>query len=183
MFECVSTRTLRYNYHILKWCLKFAPDEFVAIIRASIKFGIHHPMWKTSAVVVIPKAKKPSYADPKAWRPIQLLECFGKLVEKIMACRIIFELSKHNLTPLQQFGGRSNSSCYDAVITVLHNIQTAKKSKMVSSFLMVDIKGFFDHIHHNRLIHVLSVHIRFPPCNLSLGGIFRDQQTCIHSPW
>ena len=74
------------GYAILKWVAKSAPDELGAIIRASIKFGIHHPCWKTFAIVAIPKAKKPSYADPKAWRPIQLLECLGKLVEKIMAC-------------------------------------------------------------------------------------------------
>ena len=143
------------GYKILKWALSAAPDEFVAIIRASVKLGIHHPSWKESLVCVIAKAKKPSYADPKAWRPIQLLECMGKLVEKIVARRIIYDLGRHNLSPMEQFGGRSNSSCYDAAISLTHDIQMAKKNKLISSFLAVDVKGFFDHIHHDRLIKVL----------------------------
>ena len=55
------------GYAILKWVAKSAPDELAAIIRTSVCFGIHHPCWKTSAIIAIPKAKKPSYADPKAW--------------------------------------------------------------------------------------------------------------------
>jgi hypothetical protein len=143
------------GYKILKWALTAAPDEFMAIIQASIKLGIHHDLWKSTTVVVIPKAKKPSYTDPKTWRPIQLLDCLGKIVEKIVARRIIYKLGRYQLSALEQFGGRSNSSCYDAVATVLHDIQMAKKQKLVSSLLMVDIKGFFDHVHHDRMIKIL----------------------------
>ena len=31
------------NYQVLKWAHSSRPDEFGAIIRASVKFGIHHP--------------------------------------------------------------------------------------------------------------------------------------------
>jgi len=143
------------GYKILKWVLTAAPDEMTAIVKASIRIGTHHPRWKSSLVVVIPKAKKPSYSDPKAWRPIQLLDTLGKLIEKIMAKRIIYEIGRHNLTPLEQFGGCSNSSCYDAITSLTHDIQTAWKKNLIASFLVVDVKGFFDHIHHNRLIYVL----------------------------
>jgi len=64
-------------------------------------------------------------------------------------------IGKYNLTPMEQFGGRSNSSCQDALISLTHDIQTAWKQKQVFSFLVVDVKGFFDHIHHDRLIKVL----------------------------
>ena len=150
-----APRSSGIGYKILKWAWVANPDEMAAIIKASIKLGIHHERWKSSLVVVIPKAKKPTYSDPKAWRPIQLLDCLGKLIEKIMAKRIIYEIGAYNLVPMEQFGGRSNSSCYDALITLTHDVQTAKKSKLVSSFLAVDVKGFFDHVHHDRLIKVL----------------------------
>ena len=58
------------GYKILKWAFTEAPDEMMAIIRVSLKLGIHHPKWKSSLVMVIPKAKKPSYSDPKVWRLI-----------------------------------------------------------------------------------------------------------------
>jgi len=73
------------GYKILKWAFTAAPDEMSAIIKASLKLGHHHKRWKSSLVIVIPKAKKPSYSNPKAWRPIQLLDTLGKLVEKVVA--------------------------------------------------------------------------------------------------
>ena len=164
------------GYRILKWALSECPDEITAIIRASIKLGIHLPRWKTALIVVIPKAKKPTYSDPKAWRPIQLLDTLGKLVEKIMAKRIIYDIGKYNLTPLEQFGGRSNSSCYDAVISLTHDIQMGKKANKVSSLLAMDVKGFFDHIHHNRLTKVLW-DMGFPPNVCSWVGSFVSQRS------
>ena len=143
------------GYAILKWVAKSAPDELGAVICASIKFGIHHPCWKTSAIVAILKAKKPTYSDPKAWHPIQLLECLGKLVKKIMAHRIIYEIGKYNLIPMEQFGSRSNSSCYDTVLSVANDVQTTRKKKLISTLLMVDVKGFFDHVQHDHLIKVM----------------------------
>jgi len=83
------------GYKILKWALAAAPDKMSTIVKSSIKLGVHHPRWKSSLVVVIPKAKKPSYSDPKAWRPIQLLDTLSKLIKKIMAKRIIYEIGRH----------------------------------------------------------------------------------------
>ena len=33
---------------------------------------------------------------------------------------------------------------------------TARQKGLVSSFLAIDIKGFFDHVNHKRMIHVLK---------------------------
>jgi len=70
---------------VWKWVMSVAPDQLTAIIRTSIKLGIHHPSWKQSLIAVIPKNNKKDMAQPKSHRPIQLIECLGKLVEKIMA--------------------------------------------------------------------------------------------------
>ena len=107
-------------------------------------------------VVVIPKNNKKDMALPKSHRPIQLIECLGKLVEKIIAKRITFELGKHELMPFNQFGGRSNSSCLDARLSLTHDIQTARERGLVSSFLAVDVKGFFNHVDHKHLIDILN---------------------------
>jgi hypothetical protein len=39
-------------------------------------------------MVVIPKPNKPDYSNPKAYRPIALLNCLGKVLEKLMASRL-----------------------------------------------------------------------------------------------
>ena len=56
--------------------------------------------------------------------------------------------------PFNQFGGRSNASCTDAGLSLIHDIHTARQKGLVSSFLAIDIKGFFDHVNHTRMIHV-----------------------------
>ena len=144
------------NYKVWKWVATIAPEQFIAIIHAAIHLGIHHPSWKKSMVIVIPKNNKKDMALPKSHRPIQLIECLGKLVEKIIVKRITFEMGKHELMPFNQFGGRSNSSCLDAGLSLTHDIQTAQEKGLVSSFLAVDVKGFFDHVDHKRLLDVLE---------------------------
>ena len=57
--------------------------------------------------------------------------------------------------PFCQFGGRPSASCLDAGMSLVHDIQVAKNRKLVSSFLALDIKGFFDHVNHDRMVHVL----------------------------
>ena len=105
--------------------------------------------------VVIPKPGKPSYSVPRAYRPIQLLECMGKVLEKIVASRLMFDIGKHELVPFIQFGGCTASSCVDAGLSLTHDIQSAWKHGMVASVLAIDVKGFFDKVNHQRMAHVL----------------------------
>ena len=80
----------------------------------------------------------------------------GKLVEKIVTKRLLFDAGKYELMPFNQFGGRSNASCTDAGLSLIHDIHTARQKGLVSSFLAIDIKGFFDHVNHKRMVHVLK---------------------------
>ena len=62
-----------------------------SVIEASVHLGIHHPRWKCALVVAVPKPGKKDYSSPCSHRPIQLIECLGKLVEKIVAKRLTFD--------------------------------------------------------------------------------------------
>ena len=54
--------------------------------------------------MILPKLNKPSYSDLRAYRPIRLLECTGKILEKIVASRLSFDIGKHDLVLFEQFG-------------------------------------------------------------------------------
>jgi hypothetical protein len=57
-------------------------------------------IWCTTITIALAKPGKPDYSDPR--RLIQLLECIGKVLEKIMADRLAFFLNKYktlNLVP------------------------------------------------------------------------------------
>ena len=76
---------------------------------------------------VILKPKRADYSLAKNFRPISLLECLGKLLEKVMAKIIYGDMTKHSLVPTTQFGGRNASSTLDARLTLLHDIQAARQ--------------------------------------------------------
>jgi len=72
------------------------------------------------------------------------------------------DLGRYNLLPFNQFGSHTNSSCLNAALALTHDIQTARSKGLVSTFLAVDIKGFFNHVDHDRLVTVLH-YLGFPP--------------------
>jgi hypothetical protein len=143
------------GYKALRWAWSLCPNEILATLQMGLFHGIHHPRWKSSVTVAIPKPNKPSYSDPKAYRPIQLLECLGKLMEKIVAKRITYDISKYEIVPFEQFGGRSSSSCIDAGLSLVHDIESSWKRGLVASVLAIDIKGFFDNVNHKRLVRIM----------------------------
>jgi len=92
----------------------------------------------------------------KNFRPISLLECLGKLLEKIAAKIIYSEMAKYTLVHTTQFGGRNASSTLDAGLTLLHDIQATHRTNLRAGLLLFDIQGYFDHINHDRLIQTFT---------------------------
>ncbi|KAL1952495.1 hypothetical protein VTO42DRAFT_5185 [Malbranchea cinnamomea] len=74
----------RMSFAIIKKAYCTIPDTFYALYSKLIAVGYHPTVWKESIGVIIKKAKKDDYSDPKAYRIISLLNCLGKVSEKIM---------------------------------------------------------------------------------------------------
>lgn len=144
------------NYRLLKWAFDCSPERIQAFYSACLRLGHHPGRFRAAAVPAVPKPRKTDMSSPRSYRPIALLECMGKLLEKIVAARILFEVGKHGLLPSNQFGSRDKSSVIDAGLTLVHDVQTAWKKNLVLSALAFDIKGFFDHVNHDRLAVVLE---------------------------
>jgi Reverse transcriptase (RNA-dependent DNA polymerase) len=72
-----------------------------------------------------------------------------------VAKRLTFLAGQLNLIPPNQFGGRSNCSTDDAILTFITDVQTAWNTGKVTSALTFDIKGYFDFVNHKRLLHEL----------------------------
>ena len=148
------------NYKLLKWAFQARPDRFLKIFNAAISLG-YHP-WKEAIMVVIPKPNKPDYSLPKAYRPISLLECCGKLLEKIIAKRILSDAHSFDILPPSQFGSRDYHSATDAALCLVHQAQAAVRSQFVASVILFDISGFFDNINIDRIVHIF-INLGFDP--------------------
>ena len=119
-----------------------------SIYNACIVLGHHPAWWKEAMVVVIPKPDKVDYSVPKAHHPISLLETLSKLLEKGVAKRFQHEIVEHKLVPSTQFRGRMHSSCLDAALTLVHDVQVVHAAGLKAGMLLFDVKGFFEYINH-----------------------------------
>jgi hypothetical protein len=78
------------GYLLLRWAFEAHPSLFTHIFTHALRLG-KHP-WGDALVVIIPKPGKTDYTVTKAYRPISLLECCGKLLEKVVAARFSWEV-------------------------------------------------------------------------------------------
>jgi len=152
------------TYKLLKWCHSASPSRLTSLFNATVSLG-HHP-WCCATVIPIPKPGKIDYQAAKAYQPISLLECCGKLLEKIIAKCILLDAARFNLLPSTQFGSHDYHTASDAVLSMLHTAQTAIKSGNIAALLLFDIQGFFDNLHIDRLVHIFML-LGFQPslCN------------------
>lgn len=91
----------RISYKLVKWAFACHPDFLLDIYNAALCLG-HHP-WTSTKIVIIPKPNKPDYSTVKAYRPVSVLECFSKVLEKIITNCFTSDSNLHNILPQSQF--------------------------------------------------------------------------------
>jgi hypothetical protein len=131
------------------------------VYKALFDAGHHPKQWKIGIGIVLAKPNKEDYSVPKAYRIIALLNCLGKVLEKIFATRLSYLANTTNLLHSSQMGGRKQRSAIDAALLLLNEIQSQKearkyKSSTVTSTLFLDIKGAFDYVSKPRLLLALE---------------------------
>ncbi|KAJ3562483.1 hypothetical protein NP233_g9541 [Leucocoprinus birnbaumii] len=144
------------NYTMIKWAWSSAPTEITILLRRCLKMGFHPAQWRRAVAVALCKPNKPDYSQPRAYRLITLLECMGKVLEKVVAKRLTYLVGRYSLISGAQFGGRANSSTVDAALTFIHDVHWAWSQSLVTSVLTFDMKGYFDFVNHNRLLAELK---------------------------
>jgi hypothetical protein len=151
-----------HSWIIIKWAWEAQPDRISDLLIGCLRAGHHPKLWKEATVCVIPKAGRADYTLAKNFRPISLLECLGKLLEKLIAKLLYRDMTKYSLVPTTQFGGRNSSSTLDAGLTLTHDIQSAHHGRLRTGLLLFDIQGYFDHVNHERLV-ALVANLGFAP--------------------
>ena len=66
------------------------PYIFYIVYSLLINSGYHPKIWKQATGFILKKPSKPNYSLPKAYRVISLLNCLGKVSERILAQRLSY---------------------------------------------------------------------------------------------
>jgi hypothetical protein len=136
------------GWDLLKHGWPHCNDLLTNIFSSCIRLGHHPDQWKEATVVIIPKPNKLDYSHAKANHPISLLETMSKLMEKAVAKRFQHDIVKEGLIHTNQFGGHTHSSCLNAGLTLIHNVQAVHTAGLKAGILLFDVKGFSNNINH-----------------------------------
>ena len=131
------------------------PQLFYQLYYKLIQQGIHPDCWKEATNVVIKKPNKENYSVPSSYRTISLLNCLGKISEKIIAERLLYLAETTNkILYFNQISSRKQRSAIDAAISLLSDIELNKYRRRLTSSLFLDVKKAFPSVNKDQLIDI-----------------------------
>ena len=78
-------------------------------------------MWKETTGVILKKPNKPDYAAFKTYRIIFLLNCLGKVAEKIIVKKLDYFAKTTSLIDCEQIGNKKKKSTINATMSLIHD--------------------------------------------------------------
>ena len=109
-----------------------------------IKGGVP-AVWKEAIVIPVPKKGKDK-KNPCSYRPISLLSCVGKLLERMINRRLINHLEGNNVLSPTQTGYRKHRSTEDQLAYLAQNIEDAFQEKRKVLAVFFDLSNAFDKV-------------------------------------
>jgi len=86
---------------------------------------------------------------------ISLLNCLGKVSERILARRLGYLAETTDLLHPSQIGGRRKKSAIDAAFLLTDEVQANKGRGLKTSTLFLDIKGAFNYVVKEQLLGII----------------------------
>ena len=139
--------------------LKNLPDhsltELLGLINRSWRRAELPTSWKHSLVIPILKNGKP-VSDPTSYRPISLISCVSKLMEKMVASRLYWKLEKDEKFKKLQSGFRKGRSTEDMLLKMEHTIRVSLVNRRVTMAVFFDLRQAFDSVNHNLMLYKVA---------------------------
>jgi hypothetical protein len=139
--------------------LSLLPPEYkswlLKIFNESFTSGTVPHEWKTALIIPISKPNK-ALTSTNSYRPISLLSCVAKLMERLVNGRLNFFLEQNHSFRASQGGFRPRLSAIDQVTRLDTAIRDSLRSKSVLVVVFCDFSNAFDTVWHNGLLYKLS---------------------------
>ncbi|KAF2363931.1 Reverse transcriptase domain [Trinorchestia longiramus] len=128
--------------------------ELLCVYNTSLYTGCVPPGWKWGIWLLILKPGK----DPEqvsSYRPICLLSCIGKLMERMIQRRLEYWVETNNLLLGEQAGFRRGKSTMDSLLIVKDFITNTFSRKQICVAVYLDLDGAYDSVWHEGIIYKL----------------------------
>jgi hypothetical protein len=142
------------SMHLLKKVINLVKTPLIHIFSRSLSSGIVPDKMKIAKVV--PIFKSGSHTDINNYRPISLLCSFSKILEKIVAGRLLKYLNSNNLISPNQFGFRAKHATVHPKFKLINSAANAINNKKFFLVIFCDLRKAFDTCNINILLKKLS---------------------------
>lgn len=105
--------------------------------------GFFPKSWRDAVIIPILKGDSDP-SDPSSYRPISLISCLSRLLEKIINKRLIWYLEKMKLLDINQLGFRIGKSTLDSITALVSEIQRAFENNKYHITIFLDLEKAFD---------------------------------------
>ena len=105
---------------------------------------------------VTPLFKNGDRHDPSSYRPISLLPTIGKLLEKIIAVRMLKFLDKFDMLSEHQLGFRPKFTTEYAIVDIFEKLLYNLDNRLTSCAIFLDLAKAFDSVSHSILLRKLE---------------------------
>ena len=133
------------KFNLLKKLPDSAKRRLLNLFNKCVALNIVPQEWRQVRVIAIRKPGKPA-SDHNSYRPISMLPCIRKLLEKMILCRLDHWVESNNLLSETQFGFRRGKGTNDCLALLSSEIQLAFAQKREMPSVFLDIKGAFDSV-------------------------------------
>ena len=123
-----------------------------------IEKGKYPQEWKHAKVIAILKPGKPA-TSPSSYRPISLLCCLYKLLEKVILTRVTPMINR--VVPIEQAGFQQNRCTTEQVLALTSHIESGFERKQKTGTVLIDLSAAYDTVWTDGLMLKLA---RVIPC-------------------
>ena len=135
-------------------------------------------IWRKAIIVPILKKGKPR-DSPGSYRPVSLLSCLGKVVERLVQSRLYWYLEQGNLLHPAQSGFRRARCTEDQVLKVTQAVADGFQRRERTVMALVDFKRAFDRTWRVGLQWKMA-NLGLPRCLVAwVRAFLSDRQACV----
>ena len=156
---------------------KINPSILLQILAPLVLLGYHPASLKGSNGVVLDKPGKPSYESPFSCRILVLIRMFSKILERIIAARLLLAARLRDLLHPNQCRSLAGLSTYDACLTLINDLKTLQRPWLKVSSVLLDIKAGFNNVDNNTLPRILREG-GIPPYLVTWVSFFLWERSC-----
>ena len=151
-----SSRFDDISSSVVKFCASGIFNPLKHIFNLSLQTGIFPNGMKIARVSPIFKKGEEFFFTN--YRPISVLPCFSKRLERIMYKRLYKYLLQNNIFYEKQFGLEASNSMEHAVIELISKILDAFNKNKYTLGILIDLSKEFDTVDHDKLLKKLDIH-------------------------